>query len=375
MNKNSGMILSPFLLRVGVGWFLLAWLLFAPACDTQPAPDTQEDPGLCPPISPTINLADAVAGHREDSMIYTPAWAPTREVPLHVWYPTAATTGSEVSYLDLFDDPGSLGDAPFQGPDSECLLPLVLYSHGYQGWGGNGTDVLRQFVRNGWIAAAPDHTDNTLADNVEPHPVGFSLTRVADIQQAIDHLANLPEEDPLAGRIDTEHVLVLGHSRGGQTAWLLSGPTFDPVALEEACAASATGCTQAERDAYAQPIDEPRVVAVGPLDGSAGTDVVAEEGWDTRSKPVLSMTQESQDAADAYARAAGEGVIWVQIHEACHESFTSTALPCDLPKEEGLEIVTTWLTAWGATQVQGQTGWEELLSGDELLSDRTTVMP
>jgi predicted dienelactone hydrolase len=328
----------------------------------------------CTPVAPTVDLADGLAGHREDSVTHTPAWAETRTVPLHIWYPTQATTGEAVNYLDFMPDPDSLGGASVDLPADGCKLPLVLYSHGYQGWAGNETDVLRQFVRNGWIAAAPDHTGNTLTGNVEPVPVGFDLTRVADLQRVIDHLADLPEGDPLRGRIDTDHVLVLGHSYGGQTAWLLAEPDFDPALVDAECAGTEGGCTEAERAAFESPVSEPRVVSVAPLDGAANS-LVSASGWARRTKPVLFMSRESDDAAEAYARAAGEGVIWMMLSGSCHESFTSTPVACDLSKEVSLPIVSEWLLAWGATTVQGQSGYADLLAGDRLVSELTVVTP
>jgi pimeloyl-ACP methyl ester carboxylesterase len=351
--------------------WIAAWIACQP--ERAPPPEGADPDAPCGPAFQPTDLADAVAGHRLDLVAHQPAWAEPRDLPVHLWYPTDATTGAPVSYLGFFDDPASLGDAPFADPG--CRSPLAVYSHGDQAWAGNGTDLLRQLVRSGFIAAGPDHVGNTLADNVDPRPVGFDRTRVADIQAVIDHLADLPADHPLHGRVDTERVLVLGHSYGGQTAWLFSGPTFDAAAIDAACAEHPNGCSDAERAAFDAPIDDPRVRGVIALDGAAGTDVIAASGWATRHTPVLYLSQASTGAADAYARAAGDGVTWVQITGACHESFTSTPLACDLPKEEGLSIVADWTTAWTGHALFGLNDAAAVLSGETLIDPRTIVTP
>lgn len=350
---------------------LLLPLLIACAEERSAAPKAQS-PEDCPAATaPDVDLDDALAGHALETVSYTPPWTEARDLDLHIWYATDDESGEPTRYLDFMSDPESLHGAALAAPEG-CGFPLVLYSHGYQGWAGNGSDVLRQFVRNGWIAAAPDHAGNTLTDNVEPVPLSFDMTRVTDLLASLDHLAALPSDHPLAGRINTDRVLVLGHSYGAQTAWLLSGPTSDPEKVDAACAAE--GCTAAERAAFDAPVTDPRLAAVAPLDGSA-TGLVSPEGWATRQTPVLAMSQPGEGPATAYAEAAGEGVSWISIEGSCHETFTSTPVACDFPKDEGLSIVSTYLLAYGNLWVRDEDNGADLLSGDRVLDERVVVVP
>ncbi len=316
-----------------------------------------------------------MTGYRVDPAAVDAPWLEEpRSVPLNLWYPTDASTGESASYIELFVDELALVDAPVRAP--ACKMPLVVYSHGSQGWGGSGSPLLRHLVSQGWLAAAPDHVDNTLLDNVDPRPISFSATRVADVVAAIDHLEELPADDPLAGRVDTSKVLVVGHSFGGQTAWLLAGPTPDLAAIEARCDADVLGCSEAERAAFAQPFGDDRVVALVPMDGAAGTDLVAAAGWATATLPIFYMNRSGEGDSDAFDQSASApDVGWARFEGACHETFTSTDLPCDFDKEEGLDLAAAYLTAQGAVSVLGadDSMYTELLSGQTTIDPRVTV--
>lgn len=329
------------------------WLLLA--CATPAPEDTAPIGGTCAK-APTVDIAGAIAGTREADVAYTIPWSgEQRALTMHAWYPTADASGDAAEWLGLFDDEHSWVDASLA--PATCIAPLVVYSHGSQAWAGNASPLLRQFVAAGWIAAGPDHTGNTLDDNLDTKPETFPLLRTLDVRATIDWIDGLPQDDPLYGRVDTSKVLVFGHSYGGQTSWLLSGPTFDAAAIDARCAASALGCTDAEVAAYTERSVDPRIVAVAPLAGSAGTDLVADEGWATMDRPVLYMTGAADnDGSEPSARASEGDVTWVELAGGCHESFTATTLPCDLDKELGLGIVATYLTAFGSHYVWG---WDD----------------
>lgn len=331
-------------------------LVLLAACADGPTDDTDTDVApLCAPGMPSLDWSDEITGYAPAELTYDVSWSgEARTIPWGLWYPTGDTTGTPAMYRDAFADSKALVGADFADPAPGCKLPLVVYSHGSQAWGGNTSPILRHLVRQGWVAAAPDHLGNTLDDNVEPRPVSFSLTRVEDVRATIDAIESLPEGHPLHDRVDTSRVLVMGHSFGGQTAWLFAGPTFDTDAIDARCDGGPPGCTDGERAAFDAPVDDPRVVAVLPLDGGAGTDLVADAGWATATRPVLYMSQQASNPDDnSFTHAAlAADVTWVQVAGACHESFTATALPCPgLDKAEGLAITGRFVTAFAATQV------------------------
>lgn len=353
----------------------------APSASTDDTDETgavdTDPPGSCAPLAPPAPDLDVVAGVRSVDLTYALPWSgEDRTVLLHTWYPTAATTGEPAVWLGLQTDPHSLVDAPVDLPEGDCKLPLLVYSHGSQGWAGGGSDLVRQFVRQGWIAVGPDHTGNTLTDNAVPQPPVFPLTRLRDVQAAIDAIEALPSSDPLAGRIDTSRVLVVGHSYGGQTAWLASGPVLDASAADARCGGT-PACTTEERAAFDASLADPRIVGVVPMAGAADEGLVASASWDDVDVPVLYLTgTEDHDGTPQFTRAGGADVRWVEVEGGCHETFTSTAVPCGtLAKAEGLTLVATYVQAFAAQVVLGSedAGVAGVLDGSVEVSAAATL--
>jgi predicted dienelactone hydrolase len=351
-------------------------LLVVAACTATADDDSASVPAPCPPLAPPAPDLDALAGTREWSTSWTVPWTgQERPITVHTWYPTDATEGEPVRWLDAFPDEHSLVNAPLRAGD--CRLPVVVWSHGSQAWAGNGSDVMRQLARQGYLVVAPDHTGNTLTDNQDPKPASFPLLRAGDVVAALDALEDLPTSDPLAARLDTSSVLVTGHSYGGQTSWLFSGPTFDPIAIDQRCQDASPPCDAEERAAFDALPGDPRVVAVAPLAGDVGVDLAADSGWSTMHGPVLYMTGTLDfDGGPMFQRASEGAVTWAEVDGACHESFTSTALGCDgLPKDEGLTLVARWIQAFAAWTLLGSDEPDVVgvLDGSSPVSDRVTV--
>ncbi|TNE90027.1 MAG: hypothetical protein EP330_09370 [Deltaproteobacteria bacterium] len=347
---------------------LLCLVSFAVACGG-PEPEA----GSCADAAalPTFDF-DATVGIRQESAGYAlPFDGTQRELDLHIWYPSTDTNGDDARYIDFFDDEHSFVDASYAEAESSCTHPLVVYSHGSQAWAGGGSTLLRQFVNAGWVAIGADHLGNTLNENWEPRPKHFSLTRTLDVRFAIDYLESLPEDDPLAGRIDTSRVLVVGHSYGGQTSWLVGGPDFDADLVDAHCG---TECTEAERAAYAENPGDPRVAAVVPMAGQASS-LVAADGFASLDVPVLFMTGtadfDGQPHYDTASQAAD--LTWVELDGGCHETFTDTTLACDVDKEEGLRIVSAFATAQGWRSVLDSEAGAGILDGSESVSSIVTV--
>jgi predicted dienelactone hydrolase len=348
-------------------------VLLAIGCAGGEDAETGDSPA-CRVPEPATERIDVTTGYRTFDAPVDAAWVPGRTVPVNLWYPTDAASGEAATYLDTWPDPSSLVDAPLDPAWDGCRHPLVVYSHGSQAWAGNGSSILRHLAAQGWVAAGPDHVGNTLVDNVEPRPVSYSRTRVADVIATIDAIEALPEGDPLHGRVDTSRVVVVGHSFGGQTAWLLAGPSFDTAAIAARCEESELGCTAEELAAYDAPAADPRVAAVVPMDGTAGTDLVAQAGWEEAEIPIVYLSQAGSD--EAFLRAGAADVTWAAFEGACHETFTDTALPCDtFDKAEGLDATAAYLSATAATYGMGS-GAEEyaaILDGRTVVDERIAV--
>ncbi|MSP54807.1 MAG: hypothetical protein EXR69_04260 [Myxococcales bacterium] len=342
--------------------------------DTGTQDSASSAPFACVPELPELDLADAVVGYRYEPHDYALPWDDSaRTIGMNVWYPTEAPTAEGASYIGLWNDPDSRVDSPVA--PSECTRPVVIYSHGSQAWGGSAHALMRQFVRNGWVAVAPDHTGNLLTDNLDPRPTIYPLVRATDIVESLEWVADLPASDPLSSRVDTSRVLVIGHSFGGQTSWLLSGVGFNADGVADLC--TANPCSPEEQAAFGTPAGDDRIVGVIPMAGSADAQLVDDSTWGAVHTPILYMTgSEDNDGSEPYARSAAADVRWAEIDGGCHESFTSTDLACDtLPKDEGTEIVAAYATAFGWATVLESDAAEiaGVLEGSVVVSERVSL--
>jgi|JI10StandDraft_1071094.scaffolds.fasta_scaffold354766_2 predicted dienelactone hydrolase len=302
---------------------LFTCLLSLPLVAGLPGCGSDGDPGV--PVNTGVPLVDIEAepkaGFEFMETTYTvPGTNEERTLRLNVWYATEDTEGELTRFNAISVDRNSFLNASVRVPRGQA--PVMIYTHGDQGWGGSAYTLARQFVQNGWIVVAVDHTGNTVLDNTDPRPFEFDVVRAYDVNATLDLVAELPAEHPLAGHLDTSRVLVVGHSYGGQTAWMVGGAELDLTAIEARCAPT---CVQAELDAYAMYEADPRVVAVVAMDGEIRDDSVADTGFTSMQAAVMALTPADMARhQDLFDRSAGADVTWVQLDGACHESFTST---------------------------------------------------
>ncbi len=308
------------------------------------------DPGVSVTLgAPDIlTTAQPTAGFQFLETTYTvPGTGVERTLRLNVWYATTDETGTGTRFNPISTDANSFRDATVRVPQGRA--PLLVYSHGDGAWGGANHSLSRQFVRNGWVVVAPDHTGLTLTDNTIPRPFDSAAVRAYDLQATIDFMEALPSEHPLAGHVETSRVLVAGHSLGGQTAWIMGGPTLDLAAIEATCAPT---CAQAELDAYAMLEPDTRVVAVVSLDGGVSTDLVADAGFADMHAPAMLITPpDNPNDTALFARSGGANVTWVQLAGACHNSFTGILGCGTLPLTTSLPLTATYTLAFGIRHV------------------------
>lgn len=322
--------------------------------------------------APTGALAWAVdkpgphrVGFRALHRSYTPVGLATaRTLTVNVWYPTAATQGAPAAYL-LGEDPEAFTDAAPVAPTDGKRYPVHVFTHGHQGYAGSSPHVARRFASHGWVVAAPEHVGNTIADSSD-RPTSIYWLRSADVSATLDALAQLAAPDPLAGKLDTDHALLSGHSFGGFTVFLSAGGRLDVAKLDLACSngkgPGGGPCAAADVTRLKAGRHDPRIVAAlpmatSPLDaawfGAAGLGAIA--------VPLLAMTGSADGGHEGAPvwpwlqgiQAGWAG--WLDIAGGCHQVFGLG--PCKrLPETEGVPIVQTYALAFGRRFVLGDTG-------------------
>jgi fermentation-respiration switch protein FrsA (DUF1100 family) len=94
--------------------------------------------------------------------------------------------------------------------------PVVVFGHGLMGEPADYTALLTRWAAAGFVVAAPAFPDTNRS------AAHFSLLDVpnqpADIGMVLSGLVTLPRTDPVARRLDRDHVAVAGHSAGAITA-------------------------------------------------------------------------------------------------------------------------------------------------------------
>jgi predicted dienelactone hydrolase len=311
-------------------------------------------------------------GYRTLPVSYVPrSSTESREILIHIWYPTQETTTKYPIYAGIISDEasntGAVAAAPVGGQ-----YPVHVHSHGHMGFGGASAFLMRYFASHGWVAVAPDHTGNTLLDNIEPRPLAIYHQRSQDIAAALDAVAALGPDDPLSAA-HTSKVLLSGHSFGVHTCWASAGATFDMNTIAAGC--TADSCPPADLDVMTAGLREVRVAAVIPMAGAINRDLFGKSGHEGVTIPMLSMSggNDPVGADKQFADAVGVGLTWIDIDGACHQTFGLGA--CDtLEADEGFAIVNTYALAFARKHILDDTGNSvvTILDGTKAVSERVS---
>ena len=379
-------------MRCTLRWGILLVLGLTLGCPTEGEepinpPTDHPEVGLDPLSFPVGERGPFQAGWRGWDVTYVPeGQSSPRTVFLNLWYPTEELVGLDVEYLEgRFPDEEALGDAALAAPLAGGTFPVMVYSHGFQGWGGTSADLCRWFASHGWVVVAPDHTGNTIADHQDPLETAHYLAKPQDLRAMLDALETLPSEDPLAGLADTSQALLTGHSFGASLAtWAGIGASFDPDAVDAACAGGGglpTGtCTEEQRSGFVSgELTDERFVAAIPLAGTIRRSFFGSEGHRTARGPVLSMTGTNdgnpQNYLDQWESIDGLDFTWLSLEGACHQTF-ALGFCSTLDVAEGFRIVNTYALAFGRAHVLGDSSAEVLgiLDGSVSISDAVTFL-
>lgn len=314
-------------------------------------------------------------GHRVVMHTYTPRGQSTpRTIPVHVWYPTLALDGAHPTYARLIRDDAAISDAPPAAPAHAGGYPVHVYSHGDRGFAATSHFLSRFFASHGWITVSPDHVGNTIFD-MPPGGTPFRILhlRSQDVRAALDVL-HTPLLS-LAGRADTERVVLSGHSFGVHTVWSSLGATFDPAGVMMRCT-PASACTPDDVAVLREGLGDPRIVGAIAMAGAINRGLFGPDGHRSVRAPVLALsgTDDPVGADLQFMSTVPVDVTWVDVRGGCHQFFALGG--CDnIPDAEQDTILGTWSLAFARRYVlndQTQTV-RDVLTGTLPLSDRITL--
>jgi predicted dienelactone hydrolase len=278
-----------------------------------------------------------------------------RTIPLHVWYPTEDSEGSPATYEFIFSDENSWVDAaPAQAVHS-AGYPVLVYSHGNQGFGGSSSFLNRNYASHGWVVIAPDHINNTLSTHQDPRPLDLFLDRSGDVSAALDSL----EDDgaALPSPADTSRVVAAGHSFGCHTLWSSMGALFDVDAIQARCDAgnySEDECSAAVLAAFATGTRDDRIVATIPMAGGGDVAWFGQDGLLGAQTPILQISGTDDPGAvdGVWDRTEGLDLTWMVVEGGCHQLFGLGGCP-EISDEDGFRIVRSYTLAFGRKHVLG----------------------
>ncbi len=173
-----------------------------------------------------------------------------RDLPLRVWYPALNPdrTDNVIQYdialmtsrIPMIITGRAIRDA---APNVENdPYPLVVFSHGFFMYREQSTFLTEHLASRGFVVFSVDHvgsSSTTVEWTVEDFARArfeMAITRPQDASYQIDYAETLTASGgDLEGLIDVEHVAVIGHSAGGQTALEAGGAQINPASQSAWC--------------------------------------------------------------------------------------------------------------------------------------------
>jgi predicted dienelactone hydrolase len=252
-----------------------------------------------------------------------------RTIRARIWYPAEVAAGaSRTSFAHRLPKPDGMGGEfviPSLAVDSAPPLfghrfPLVVVSHGYNGWDTFMTWLTENLATKGYVVVAIDHGDQRATGPTEL-PVSFGnvlVHRARDVRFIVDNLVHRAGEprDPLGQVIDATQTGLVGYSMGGFGVlgaagldYAASSPALDrlpPPARAQLLESQAAGKPLAARIKA--------VVAIAPFGGSPDVRIWSEAALAAFAKPVLVIDGDQDDIVDASG-----GVSWIFEHMGANE--------------------------------------------------------
>lgn len=168
-----------------------------------------------------------------------------------IWYPCAGEPKHvELGDLALAVDYGLQGvkDCTVSGDK----LPLVVLSHGTNGWFGGHHDTAAALADAGFVVAAISHPGDSAKDNVRSGELSVFLSRPADMVRLIDFVLNEWKDK---SAVDPARIGLFGFSAGGYTGLELIGAAPDYARVARGCTTTTKFCEQVQSETRTPPTD------------------------------------------------------------------------------------------------------------------------
>lgn len=311
---------------------------------------------------------------------YDAVGEPGRKIPFVVWYPTLDEGGPKPKYYNIFLRAGVQNNASLALTEP---APVLIFSHGNGAFAEQSYYLTEFFASHGWIVVAPHHTGNTFKDTQGAIDLRSGGFRPQDISALLDHLENLPNDEPLKAAL-SDNIAMAGHSFGGYTTLATAGSGFDIDYAESYCAMTPSQfCDLLEVDGFSDMfrmgVGDPRVKVAIPQ--TPGGYLVFQNGLAQITTPTLVMTA----LLDATLPADEEGdPIWaamqgdhmrVDLVRGGHFTYSnmcelfSSLVPDDgcsdrfVPYTTGFEIINAYTMAFARKHLFDDATNDDLLDG------------
>src|SRR5262249_12680727 len=136
---------------------------------------------------------------------------PDRTIPVHLYYPVDGRPGRVPKGGPITVYPVATGAPALAGS-----FPLVVFAHGFNSQGDDFRGFAERWARQGYVVALPtfplSRRGGAVSDDYVHQP--------GDVSFVVDELARMDRaRGPLAGAVDTDRLVVAGHSLGSATVF------------------------------------------------------------------------------------------------------------------------------------------------------------
>jgi dienelactone hydrolase len=154
-------------------------------------------------------------------------------------------------------------------PVTGAKLPLLIFSHGRDGWFGANHDTAEALADAGFVVAAINHPGDSYSDNSRRNSLSVLASRPVDVIRLLNFMLH-DWKDRAA--IDPARIGLFGFSNGGYTGLVLTGVTPDFRRVAGFCQEKTGECAQLHNgEAAPNPPHDARIKAAVIVDPASGT--------------------------------------------------------------------------------------------------------